>query len=80
MLSAYKEVSKEEKLKSTKRYSKSVMYNRLLDGNYSASDHVRATKRIQAQEQSRLEGFVIALAHIDRSLIWADELLVEFNN
>ncbi len=64
VFSAYQEVFRNEKSKSTKRYSKSVMYNRLLDGNYSASDHIRATKRIHNQEQSRLEGFVIALAHI----------------
>ena len=66
---AYQEILRDEKSKSTKRYSKSAIYNRLLDGNYSASDHIRATERIQKQEQSRLEGFVIALAHIDRSLI-----------
>ena len=77
VFTVYQEILREEKLKSVKRYSKSVTYNRILDGNYSTSDHFRAKKRIQAQEQSRLEGFVIALAHIYRSLIWADELLSE---
>ena len=76
--SVYQEVLTEEKSKSINRYSKSVMYNKILDGNYSASDHIRATKRIQAKETLRLEGFVIALAHLDRSLIWADELLLKF--
>lgn len=40
----FRKVLADEKSKSLDRYSRSIVWNRLLDGNYSQLDHLRATK------------------------------------
>ncbi len=72
----YAEVFADEKNKSRDRYARSITWNRFLDKNYSYSDHVRATRRIEAEEMDRLEGFEIALKRIENSLLYAESLLI----
>lgn len=75
--SLYAKVFADEKDKSRDRYARSITWNQFLDRSYSYSDNVRATRRIEAEEMNRLEGFEIALNRVEKSLLYAESLSIQ---